>query len=489
MNQDLRERLRRAQQQLMARNRGEIPPIALSSNTGQHGVPSKIDSDIEVPAPDGLKYFPFQRVGIEFLASRAAALLADEMGLGKGIQTAGLLNYLPVIKSCLIVCPASLKITWRRELERWLCNKAARTIVVCDGKTTSVEAADVIAIVNYDLLGRLHQCLAARTWDLIVFDEGHYLKNPKAQRTCAAKALALRARRKVILTGTPVLNRPSELWSLLNILDNARWPNFYRYAHRYCAPVRTQWGWDYSGAANLEELASILRSGLMLRRRKKQVLAQLPPILQQVIPLTVDPSPLLDQLTRRIGELYGFDPEHLPFEVDPQRVPFELISEFRRETGALKTGAAIAFIQEMADYTQKIVVFAHHQEVLQALHNALGAQSILVTGRTPLRARQEAIDAFQASGPPGFKYFVASTRAMGQGVTLTAASHVVFVEPDWTPALLDQAEMRLHRIGQEAANVLVQYLVLENSLDEKILAALQAKRAVINQIVESRKGK
>jgi SWI/SNF-related matrix-associated actin-dependent regulator 1 of chromatin subfamily A len=476
MNPVLRDQLRRAQAHLKRRNRGEIPATQPGAETF-----NGTESSIIVPVPEGLNYFPFQRAGIEFLASRHAALLADDLGLGKTIQLAGLLNYLPDINSCLVVCPASLKSNWHRELTRWLCTRA-RSILVCDGSTADVAKADIV-IINYDLIGKFYGALSAMSWDLIVFDEGHYLKNPKAQRARYARDLARAAKRRVILTGTPLLNRPAELWSLLNILEPGRWPSFYRFAHRYCAPVRTSWGWDFSGSYNREELALELRKGLLLRRRKKHVLAQLPPIVRQVIPLTVDPSPLLEHLTDRVAELYGFDPAHPPFEIDPEKVPFELISEIRRETGALKTEAAVAFLKEQTtDYSQKTIVFAHHLNVLETLHAAFPDESVLVTGQTPLRARQEAVDAFQER-ENRIKYFIASTHAFGLGVTLTASSHVVFVEPDWTPALLDQAEARAHRIGQDST-VLVQYLVLENSLDERILAAVQSKRAVINAIIE-----
>jgi SWI/SNF-related matrix-associated actin-dependent regulator 1 of chromatin subfamily A len=474
--------LYRAQVHLEKRNHGEksraqfIPP--------QPGAETfnRTESDIVVPSPEGLDYFAFQRAGIEFLASRQSSLLADEMGLGKTVQCAGLLNYLPEIISCLIVCPASLKGSWHREFNRWLCPLAARSILVCDGSTAELGSADIV-IVNYDLLGRFYPSLSKRSWDLIIFDEGHYLKNREAARTKHARELARGAKRRVILTGTPLLNRPSELWSLLNILEPARWPNFYCFAHRYCAPIRTSWGWDFRGSSNREELAWELRHDLLLRRRKKHVLAQLPPIVRQVIPLAVDPSPLLEHLTCRVAELYGFDPAHPPFEIDPEKIPFELISEIRRETGALKTEAAIEFLREQTtDYSQKVLVFAHHLDALKALHADFAGKSVLVTGQTSLRARQKALDAFQAEGS-AIKYLIASTRAFGLGVTLTAASHVVFVEPDWTPGLLDQAEARAHRIGQDC-RVLVQYLVLENSLDEKILASVQSKRAVINAIIE-----
>jgi SWI/SNF-related matrix-associated actin-dependent regulator 1 of chromatin subfamily A len=327
MNSTLREQFRRAQTHLERRNRGGVSSSHVPPQPGAETF-NRIESDIVVPVPEGLHYFGFQRAGIEFLASRQSSLLADEMGLGKTVQCAGLLNYLPEIASCLVVCPASLKGSWHRELNRWLC-PPARSILVCNGNTAELGNAGIV-IVNYDLLGKFYPFLSKCQWDLIIFDEGHYLKNPEATRTRHARELACQAKRRVILTGTPLLNRPSELWSPLNILAPARWPNFYRFAHRYCAPVRTSWGWDFRGSSNQEELSLELRRGLLLRRRKKHVLAQLPPIVRQVIPLAVDPSPLLKHLTCRVGGLYGFDPAHPPFEINPEKIPFELISEIRR---------------------------------------------------------------------------------------------------------------------------------------------------------------
>jgi SWI/SNF-related matrix-associated actin-dependent regulator 1 of chromatin subfamily A len=246
--------------------------------------------------------------------------------------------------------------------------------------------------------------------------------------------------------------------------------------------VKTSWGWDFSGASNQEELSLLLRQNLMLRRRKKDVLPELPAMLRQTVPLSVDASPLLKLLTEKLAKLFGFDPDRPPFKIDPEKIPFELISEIRRETGTLKVNAAINFIRDQTNGSvQKTVIFAHHLNVLKALEKAFEDQSVLVSGETPAKARQEAIDNFQNDRTT--KYFIASTRAMGLGITLTASNHVVFVEADWTPAILEQAEARLVRIGQKSA-VLAQYLVLGNSIDEKIFAAVHEKMRVINQVIE-----
>jgi SWI/SNF-related matrix-associated actin-dependent regulator 1 of chromatin subfamily A len=484
------EFLRKAEARMIARNCATGGTFAVPVFEHDAAVKKVLDqsrktsSDLVVPAPVGLSYFSFQRAGIEFLASRRGALLADDMGLGKTVEVCGLLNHLPDVRPCLIVCPASMKTVWQRELSRWLCT-GARSVSVCYGDKKEGFEGNIV-VVNYDILSRFEDMLAKRSWALMVFDEGHYLKNREAQRTQAAKKLALNTARKVILSGTPMLNRPEELWSLLNLLDPLHWPSFYRFAHRYCGPVKTSWGWDFSGASNQRELSLLLRSGLMLRRRKKDVLPELPPVIRQVVPLSVDSSPLLELLTQKLAQLFGFDPRRPPFKIDPEKIPFELISEIRRETRALKVAAAIDFIRDQTSAShQKTVIFAHHLSVLQELHKALRTQSVLVTGETPANARQRAIDNFQNDGE--VRYFIASTRAMGLGVTLTASSHVIFVEPDWTPAILEQAEARLARIGQQASGILAQYLVLENSIDEKIFAAVLEKMTVINQVIERQK--
>jgi SWI/SNF-related matrix-associated actin-dependent regulator 1 of chromatin subfamily A len=237
---------------------------------------------------------------------------------------------------------------------------------------------------------------------------------------------------------------------------------------------------DFSGVSNLGELNDRLRtSGTMLRRRKVDVLPQLPRVTRQIVPLPVDMTPVLEELTERLAKLMGFDPDNPPFEIDPVRIPFELIAAIRRETGTAKIQAALAFIADETQDMEKIVIYAHHYDVLKALHEAL-TPSVLVTGRTPAKARARAVASFQESGGP--RYFVASIQAMGVGITLTAASRVIFVEQSWVPAEMEQAECRLHRIGQLNA-VPSQYLVVRESIDEKILSAVVDKMRVIEAVL------
>jgi SWI/SNF-related matrix-associated actin-dependent regulator 1 of chromatin subfamily A len=436
----------------------------------------RIVSDLEVPAPEGLAYFPFQRAGVEFLASRQVALLADEMGTGKTIQIAGLLNLLAPRK-VLIVAPASMKIIWTLELRKWLVDTQI-PIMILKGRTKPLDLPhDGIWIVNYELLGRFRPEIVSQPLDLLVLDEAHYIKTRTSARTKLAHLFSHCAKRKILLSGTPLLNKPAELWSLLHFLAPKDWSNFYRFAHRYCAPVRTEWGWDYTGASNLEELNTRLRSGLMMRRLKRDVLAQLPPLTRALVPLSISGSQGLNEAVKSAG----YDPFNLPSDLSGSDIPFDCIAKIRHELAQLKVKPAIEFIREQTEgYESKLVIFAHHRIVLTQIAAALPG-AVLVTGETPLADRMAAIEWF--TNDPSTRFFVASIHAMGVGVTLSAASQAVFVEQDWTPGILRQCEDRLHRIGQSQP-VLVQYLVVPDSIDVNIMCTVIAKMEVIGRAIE-----
>ena len=436
----------------------------------------RVSSNLDVPAPDGLQYYGFQVAGVEFLASRMAALLADEMGTGKTIQVAGLLN-LTAPRKVLIVAPASMKIIWALELRKWLVDKQL-PIMILKGQTKPLDLPhDGIWIVNYELLGRFRAEITSQPLDLLVLDEAHSIKTRTSARTKHAHLLSRCAKRKILLTGTPLLARPAELWSLLHFLSPADWPDFYKFAHRYCAPIRTDWGWDFTGAGNLEELNTRLRSGLMMRRLKRDVLAQLPPLTRALVPLSIAGGRALNEAV----ESAGYDPFNLPPNLSGSDIPFDCIARIRHELGQLKAKPAIEFIREQTEgYQNKVVVFAHHQIVLTQIAAAFSG-SVLVTGETPTADRMGAVEQF--TNDPATRFFVASIHAMGIGVTLSAASHAVFVEQDWTPGILRQAEDRLHRIGQSQP-VLVQYLVVPDSIDVNVMRTVIAKMEVIGRTIE-----
>ena len=451
------------------------------------------DAKVEVPCPPGREYLSFQRAAIFYALNRDHTLLADEMGLGKTIEALGVINADPAASKILIVCPASLKLNWARECERWLVGE--RTIGVA-GKKFPADA-DVV-IVNYAILGKWKQQLGG-TWDVLVADECHYAKNREAKRS--KNLFAIRANRKLFLTGTPILNRPVELQAIAGNLAPKTFGNFWSFAKRYCNPMRTNFGWDFGGAANLEELHEQLRGTIMVRRTKAEVLSQLPPKRRQVIELASDAFAALVKVEeqawaehkRRLAELRarsrggqrGRDDLTDQELREGVNAAFGELSKLRHATALAKVPLVVDHVKNALLASGKLVVFAHHRDVVAEIAEAFGDAAVTLTGGDSVEERQAAVDRFQED--PTCTVFVGSIRAAGLGLTLTASAHVVFAELDWVPANLTQAEDRTHRIGQQES-VLVQHLVLQSSLDARMVRTLIAKQRVVDATLDGDPG-
>lgn len=446
------------------------------------------DADVNAPSPDGYEYLPYQRAAIAFGMSHPNVLIADEMGLGKTIEALGIINTDPKVKRVLIVCPASLKLNWARECERWLVDRG--TVGVA-GKTFP-EDADVV-IINYDILGKWKAKLRKK-FDVLVADECHYVKNKEAKRS---KALyGLKAKRKLFLTGTPILNRPVELWTIVSSLAPEEFDHFWTFAKRYCKPVKNRFGWEFTGATNLDELHERLRSTIMVRRTKAQVLPDLPPKRRQVIELASDhiagliavEAEAWKEHQTRLKELRaltrsGGEPNEKQLEQMRAGInaAFGDLAKLRQATALAKVPLVVEHMKSVLEDAGKLVVFAHHRAVVAELAEPFGDAAVTLTGSDSTESRQASVDRFQED--PTCTIFIGSITAAGFGLTLTASSHVVFAELDWVPAHLTQAEDRTHRIGQENS-VLVQHLVLEDSLDARMVGTLLKKQRVIDKVVD-----
>jgi SNF2 family DNA or RNA helicase len=466
------------------------------------------DAQIDIPVNEGLAYLPYQRAGIKWASERVGALIADEMGLGKTIQAIGVINADPSIKRVLVICPASLKLNWAREARKWLTRAFEIGVV---GKNGFPQGNFVI--VNYDVAAKFHKELHSQQWDLVVIDEGHYCKNPKAKRTIAllgkwdrdpSKVMpALQATRKIVLTGSPILNRPIELQPILGFLDSATFGNFWAYAKRYCAAYKGQWGWDLSGASNLEELQRKLRTSVMIRRMKAEVLTELPPKRRQVIEIAANGNAglldeeqeaaerneaLLAELRDKIAvaKLLEDKEGYAAAVEDLQRAQFAAFEDMSRIRHQIALAKVPSVVEHVADACEAapVVVFAHHRDVVDAIITGLAEReikSVKLVGGMSDQAKQASVDAFQAGGVP---VFVGNIKAAGVGITLTKSSHVVFAELDWVPANMSQAEDRTHRIGQRES-VLVQHIVLEGSLDARMAQALVDKQDIADAALDN----
>lgn len=499
-----------------------------------------VDADIEVPCNDGLSYLPYQKGGIAYAMAHPNALIGDEMGLGKTIQALGTINASANVKTVLCVVPASLRLNWDRESLKWLTRKF-EIFVVEETKDVIPETATMV-IVNYELIrgkriddpngakapdgkvlkvlqsSPIHAQLMARNWDILIVDECHRMKDPKSLQAVAVlgspgnkkkgelpvPGLKNQSARNLFLTGTPFLNRPVELFPILNALAPTVFDNFFKFAKRYCAAHQDSRGhWDFKGASNLEELQERLRATLMVRRLKKDVLKELPPKRRQVIMLPADGAAKAVAAEAKAWKMHEERLETLRGEADfahaagdkaaykaavealkaAARIGFEEIAKERRNVAIAKLPKVIEHIENAFEQgIDKIVVFGHHHDVCNGIADHFGVAAVKLTGEvTSNKDRQEAVDRFQ--NDPTVKVFVGSIGAAGVGHTLTAAATVIFAELDWVPANVSQAEDRCHRIGQHD-QVLVQHLVLNGSLDARMATILVEKQEIADKALD-----
>ena len=428
-----------------------------------------VDADIEIPAPEGLSYLPYQKAGIAYAVQRQATLIGDEMGLGKTIQAIGVINA-TAPKTVLVVCPASLKINWKNEMTKWLV--ADRDIQIVNGGGEQIPENPDVVIINYDVLSKHQTAINSRTWDLVVMDEAHYIKNPKAKRT--AIAVGIKADRKVVLTGTPIANRPIELQPIAGYLDPVNFGNFFKFGLRYAGAYRDRFGWNFSGASNLNELQRNLRQSFMIRRKKDEVLKELPSKVRQIIVLPN--TEYGDEMQREFDSMADAVAETSTAEIE-----FERMSGVRHDTALAKVGDVVEHVSAI---DHQVVVMAHHKDVVEGIKRGLesvGKRVVTLTGDCNQAHRQNSVETFQAGEAD---VFIGTIGAAGVGITLTSASHVVFAELDWVPGNVSQAEDRCHRIGQKNS-VLVQHLVVDGSIDARLAQTLVNKQRVLDKSLDN----
>lgn len=457
-----------------------------------------IGSHFNVPVPDGLSFYEHQKAAIEYALQRKDTLVADEMGIGKSPTSIGFSNCLPAVKWILIVCPASMKLVWEREWRRFDTKNLSVGIV---GKT--YPDTDV-AIINYDILRKYRKDLRAREFDLLIADEIHMAKNRKSIRTreifggikrdankrIIERVTPLLAKRRLFLSGTPMLNgQPKEMWPLLQSIDpEGLGSDWFAFAKRYCQlfeikrfnpavgrEERVGWKWD--GADKLEELQAIMRERFMIRRLKSQVLKDLPPKTRQVIVLEAKKG--LTKLLERERMLYDDFVKHHGEDVPPPE--FSESAKIRKEVAIAKIPYVIEYLKEVLDETEKAVVGYYHHEVGDAIRAAFPSCSTGFDGRTDIAERQRAIDDFQTK--PGIHLFAGGLLAAGVGITLTVAKLAILVEFDYVPANNTQFEDRIHRIGQKE-NVLIRYIVLKGSNDERIIEKNICKQEIADKALD-----
>jgi SWI/SNF-related matrix-associated actin-dependent regulator of chromatin subfamily A-like protein 1 len=418
---------------------------------------------------------PFQWAAVRYALRARRAFLADEQGLGKTVEALATLEADAAFPA-IVVCPASLKLNWEREAQRWLPH---RSVAVIEGRMVAPPRADV-TIVNYEVVASHRDALARRGPRALVVDESHYCKNAQAKRTRAVRRLAEGLPRdalRLALTGTPVLNHAEELISQLRVLG--RLEDFGSGA-RFKAQFR--------GPLTEERLHWHLRRSCFVRRRKSEVLPQLPEKRQVVVPVALD-----NTREYRLAEddvIAWLREQPLDLSELNARIAATLRAERLAQLGTLqrlaargKLHAALAWIHDFLASGEPLVVFARHVEVQEAVMERFPHAAHLL-GRDAMPAREATVRGFQADGGP--QLIVCATRVAAQGITLTRASNVAFLELEWTPAMHDQAEDRCHRIGQRDA-VTAWYLLAAGTIDETMSRLIARKRGLVSAVTDGRR--
>lgn len=409
-----------------------------------------------------------------------------------------------------MVTKASLKLNWKRELEKWLVHKLQ--VGIAEGQKWPKTP---VVVINYDVLGKHYNRLREHEWDLVVLDESHSCKNPAAKRTLQILGYTpskkrqeqgekvierLPAKKRIALSGTPIENNIADLWCVLNYLDPVKWPSYFGFVTYWAGMVRVPGrGFVPSKPPKTTELQKVLRSTIMIRRLKEDVLKELPPITRMIHEL--DPEGL-EQFVSAEQKFYAskekqlFDgqvavelarcePDQDHFRESVKSLggaafAFEELAKIRAQTAFAMVPKVLPVILDDIEEAGKAIIFGHHRAVLHALQDGLKG-SVMVNGETPGRERQAAVDRFQTD--PACKYFIGSTIACGEGITLTAAKLVYFVEEDWNPAKISQAESRPHRIGQ-TGNVLVKHFIVPGTINARMINVCIQKQELAEKTLD-----
>ena len=418
-----------------------------------------------------------QKLAIEKLAGSKRFILADDMGLGKTTSTI-IASLETGSKKILIVCPASLKINWQREIQ----NYSDRSVFICEGKKFSTEHDFVI--INYDILKNFHDpkskeptLLEQCNFDLVILDEAHMISNAQAQRTKIINSFVKKINRVWLLTGTPMTSRPMNYYNLLSIIESPVAQNWMAYAIRYCQGYQFKAGnrkvWNVTGASNLEELRD--RTSKQILRRLKEEVLDLPDKIITPVYLRLQSK----EYENLMGEYYDWYDKN-PDESKSLTVQFSKLMKVRKVIANEKVNQTIDFAENILEQGKKVIIFTNFTDSLQTIYQHFKKQAVYLDGSCSNSVRQQAVDSFQNDDK--IKVFVGNLKAAGVGLTLTSAEVVIMNDLSFVPAEHAQAEDRAYRYGQKS-NVLVYYPLYENTIEGVIYDILNKKKEIIRTVM------
>lgn len=425
---------------------------------------------------------PHQQEAIQFLIeTKGRALIADDPGLGKTASCIGYLEQSQVYPA-LIVCPASVKASWVKEFLQW----AGITATVLEGeRPEEIDPGVKVVICNYDILRDQMPALVRVPFQCVVYDESHYLSNPSAHRTKAAKVMARRCKHVICLSGTPISNRPADFFPTLHIIHPGLYPSFSAYAWEYCDPKKTRWGWDYTGSSNLDKLHKAIQP-FTIRRRKDEVL-NLPEQRSHVVPIVLENAQEYIEAESDFIKWLSKNTQHGSVEKAKKAEAVVKVGYMLSLSARLKARAAVRWLRNYMQQhpEKKLILFCTHTAMLDVLYRRVFPDGVLmIDGSVPSNKRGKIVEQFQTD--PRYRVIVCNTKAASAGITLTSASTTVFVELPWTASTVSQARDRNYRIGQDKDTDVI-YLVAQDTIEERLCKVLQHKQQLQEQIIEGKK--
>lgn len=426
---------------------------------------------------------PHQIEGIRYIEKCGGRLIiADEMGVGKTAQCLGAIKRNPSWGPSVVVTLSSVKGSWERTAVHGLGMAAS----ICEGRNpprlgSSIQDVESLYIINYDILRHWVPFFKAVGVRTLIMDECQSLTNPGAKRTKAAVDLARTCDHVIAASGTPLTNRPIELFPVLNMIWPNEFPSLTEYAFEFCNPRMTPWGWDFKGSAKLDVLHARLNRLGMIRRKLEDVV-ELQGKERIVVPCEIDD---FDQYRYASTDLLGWLRKTAAHRVRKASKAERLsrVGYLLRLSAKLKMRAVVNRCNEFLENNpnEKLAVFVVHRAAIKVIKKRVPYKHVVIDGSVPSRLRLAAIDQFQYDSKT--RLFIGNMQAAGIGTTITAASNLMFAEVWWKPGVHIQVEHRVYRIGQEN-KVLIQYLVAKGTIEERLCRLLQDKQQIISTVLD-----
>lgn len=417
---------------------------------------------------------------------RGKTLLADDQGLGKTIEALMWVSRIPARRPVVIVTPSSVKYHWQMEARQ----KFGLQSRVLEGQGPRQKAVwthqDRILILNYDILWFWLKALMANPPRVVIFDECHYISNRLARRTRAAKALAKHADSVLGLSGTPMTNKPVQLWAVLNIIRPDLFPDFDQFAWRYCKPRHTYWGWRFDGAENKDELHKILTKHVMIRRLKEDVAPELPKKIHKMIPVHLGPAAFKEYHKAKDNFLMWLREKSAAKAARAKRAESMVkVGYLLRLCAHLRLPQTLNFVKEFHENNpgEKIVGLTGHTFMIDRLRETFPKSSVVIDGRVTGVLRTEAVRSFTHIRK--ITDLWGNWRAASVGLNLQRASNMVSLDPPWTPGDLLQGQDRVHRIGQ-TKTVVIWYLYAMGTVEEEWMRILRERTGVLKAVLDGK---